>query len=158
MNQESLFEDLPEVDSGKYEASMLSNQKFCYQVEQSLVAIGFREAQGVPSQNEFLKSVPYTDMYGGIRKAAFLVQHQTLGAVRIEAHKQEQSGSVDQKFPFFLESLRLAPEHNLVILLGGKGYKQKAFDWIKTAASNIQDKQIKVFSDLDEFISFFVSK
>ncbi|WP_319641202.1 hypothetical protein [Shewanella baltica] len=44
------------------------------------------------------------------------------------------------------------------MLLGGKGYKQKAFDWIKTAASNIQDKQIKVFSDLDEFISFFVSK
>ncbi|WP_341865387.1 PD-(D/E)XK nuclease superfamily protein [Shewanella morhuae] len=67
-------------------------------------------------------------------------------------------GSADQESPFLLESLRLAPEHNLVILLGGKGYKQKAFDWIKTAASNIQDKQIKIFGDLDEFISFFVSK
>lgn len=154
MSQGSLFDDLPDVDSSKFEAAQLSNQKFCEQIEQCLTALGYREVKNAPCHNEYLKGAPYTDMYGATRKAAFLVQHQRLGTIRVEAHKQEQSGSVDQKFPFFLESLRLAPEQNLVILLGGGGYKPLAFEWIKNAASEIQDKEINVFSDLNQFIDF----
>ncbi|WP_373285002.1 hypothetical protein [Bowmanella pacifica] len=30
--------------------------------------------------------------------------------MRIEVHSQRTSGSVDMKFPFFLESLKLSPE------------------------------------------------
>lgn len=101
MNQESLFEELPEVDSSKYEASMLSNQKFCDQVEQSLVALGFRESQGVPSQNEFLKGAPYTDMYGGIRKAAFLVQHQHSAQSELKLTSKSKAALSIKNFLFF---------------------------------------------------------
>lgn len=157
MNQGTLFDDLPEANS-KYEASQLSNQSFCEEIEESLLALGYREVKDTPSLNEYVRNAPYKDMYGGIRKAAFLIQHRSFGAIRVEAHKQEQSGSVDQKFPFFLESLRNAPESNLIILLGGGGYKKQAFDWVNSAACKVQEKQVKVFGNLVEFRMFLTSK
>ena len=146
MSQQSLFDDLPTIKVSRADAPHVSNTRFCSVVEDALMTIGYELSTESPlTAGTYLKAAPYEDMYGNMRKAAFLVHHKTKGPIRIEAHRQEQSGSVDQKFPFFLESLKKAPEHRLVLLFDGQGYKKQAYEWLEQAASKVTTKNIQVF-------------
>ncbi|WP_108946648.1 PD-(D/E)XK nuclease superfamily protein [Shewanella halifaxensis] len=148
MSQQSLFNDLPEIEANRADAPHVSNTRFCSVLEDSLLTMGYQATvERHPIAGSFIKGAPYKDMYGNMRKAAFLVHHKTKGLIRIEAHRQEQSGSVDQKFPFFLESLKKAPESKLVLVFDGQGYKRQAYDWLEQTASKVSYKDIKVFDD-----------
>ena len=134
-----------------------SNRKFCTELEEDLTSIGFIECTDTPPQaQKYLKRAAYKDMYGGTRHSTFLINHKNKGLLRVEAHRQVQSGSVDQKFPFFYESLAHAPETTVIIVFDGKGYKKEAFDWLLTQTVNYADKTFKVFASKEEFLNYLI--
>ncbi|MBD1862699.1 MULTISPECIES: PD-(D/E)XK nuclease superfamily protein [Trichocoleus] len=107
-----------------------------------------------------LKHVPYTTIYGHRGYTEFLVRSRRYNLeVRIECKWQQSPGSVDEKFPYlYLNCLEAMPEQNIVIVIGGGGYKLGSIQWLKNAIETklyapetIQYKNISVFS-LDEFI------
>ena len=94
--------------------------------------------------------VPYEDLYGLKAFSAFVINHPLDGLTRVEPHQQQVSGSVDRKFPFFLQSAHKAPEPNVIILIEGQGHKKAAFEWLKSEATKCAEKNIKCY-DLAEF-------
>lgn len=153
-----LFDEIP----NKYEhtgSPQESNRKFCTELEEDLTSIGFTECtDSQPQQQKYIKRAAYQDMYGSTRHSTFLIHHKTKGLLRIEAHRQVQSGSVDQKFPFFYESLSHAPEKTVVIVFDGKGYKKEAFDWLLTQTKNRIEKVFKVFSSKEDFLNYLINE
>jgi len=153
-----LFDEIP----NKYEhtgSPQESNRKFCTELEEDLTSIGFTECtDSQPQQQKYIKRAAYQDMYGSTRHSTFLIHHKTKGLLRIEAHRQVQSGSVDQKFPFFYESLSNAPEKTVVIVFDGKGYKKEAFDWLLTQTENRIEKTFKVFSSKEDFLNYLINE
>jgi len=134
-----------------------SNRKFCTELEEDLTSIGFTECTSTqPQQQKYIKRAAYQDMYGSTRHSTFLIHHITKGLLRIEAHRQVQSGSVDQKFPFFYESLSNAPEKTVVIVFDGKGYKKEAYDWLLKQTKNHADKIFKVFASKEDFLNYLI--
>ncbi len=134
-----------------------SNRKFCTELEEELLSIGFAECKNTPPQQQkYIKRSAYQDMYGGTRHSTFLIHHKSLGLLRVEAHRQVQTGSVDQKFPFFYESLSKAPEETVVIVFDGKGYKKEAFDWLLTKTEKQIDKVFKVFASKEHFLEYLI--
>ncbi|MDQ9090248.1 hypothetical protein RC083_01435 [Pseudoalteromonas haloplanktis] len=155
-DQLSLFDEIP--DKNEHAGSpQESNRKFCTELEEELTTIGFAECtDNQPQIQKYIKRAAYQDMYGGTRHSTFLIHHKTKGLLRIEAHRQVQSGSVDQKFPFFYESLSNAPEETVVIVFDGKGYKKEAYNWLLTQTKNHTNKTFKVFSSKEDFLSYLI--
>ncbi|MDP2633379.1 MULTISPECIES: PD-(D/E)XK nuclease superfamily protein [unclassified Pseudoalteromonas] len=136
-----------------------SNRKFCTELEDELIAIGFTECSDTqPKIKKYTKRAAYQDMYGSTRHSTFLIHHKSKGLLRVEAHRQVQSGSVDQKFPFFYESLSNAPERTVVIVFDGKGYKKEAYDWLLTQTENRIEKAFKVFSSKEDFLNYLINE
>lgn len=143
-----------ESDLGRHDAAYESNMRFCEEVEETLKACGYTLNSNLVHQKSYIKNSTFTDLYGAKRHSAFVVHHPNHGEVRIEVHSQRTTGSVDMKFPFFLESLKLASEPNACILLGGTGYKRLAFEWLIKAAEQCTHKKIKVFNSTDSFADY----
>ena len=157
-NQLSLFKEINET--GAYSSSPQdSNRRFCSELEEELNSLGFNESEDKsPSPMHYLKRAEYTDMYGGTRHSTFLIHHKLKGLLRVEAHRQVQSGSVDQKFPFFYESLSNATEENVIIVFDGKGYKKEAFDWLMYQTSQNRKKSFNVFPSKELFLDFLLNE
>ena len=156
-NQLPLFEEI--AHSPHANTPIESNRRFCKELEEELIALGFDESKSdSPKPNHFNKRNSYEDMYGTSRQSSFLIHSNQHGLVRVEAHRQESSGSVDQKFPFFYESLLKAPESNLVIVFDGKGYKNDAFDWLMTKTSQVSEKEFLVFPSKALFFEWLLNK
>ncbi|WP_105258894.1 PD-(D/E)XK nuclease superfamily protein [Pseudoalteromonas sp. T1lg88] len=156
-SQLPLFEEISPSISAKNPIE--SNRRFCKEIEETLLLLGYEESKSEsPELNSFNKRNAYEDMYGSKRQSSFLVNSNQHGLVRVEAHRQETSGSVDQKFPFFFESLMKAPESNLVIVFDGKGYKEEAYDWLLTETAKVQDKTFLVFPTKEEFCDWLINK
>lgn len=136
-----------------------SNRKFCTELEEELISIGYTECNSTsPNPQKYLRRSVYRDMYGGTRHSTFLINHKTKGLLRVEAHRQVQSGSVDQKFPFFYESLIHAPENTVIIVFDGKGYKKEAFSWLLEQTQNNTTKEFKVFASKNEFLTYLTDR
>lgn len=149
-----LFDELPEKHQ-QSSSPQESNRKFCTELEEELTLIGFDECTNTnPQQQKYIKRAAYQDMYGSTRHSTFLIHHKAKGFLRVEAHRQVQSGSVDQKFPFFYKSLSHAPEKSVIIVFDGKGYKKEAFDWLITQTENHAGKTFKVFASKEDFLSY----
>ncbi|WP_404392258.1 PD-(D/E)XK nuclease superfamily protein [Pseudoalteromonas phenolica] len=155
-DQFSLFEEAPQPLSAR--TPIESNRRFCKELEDSLVSIGFKASSNtLPEPNTFNTRNSYEDMYGTNRQSSFLVNSSHYGLIRVEAHRQESSGSVDQKFPFFFKSLLKAPEHNLVIVFDGDGYKKEAYRWLLNEAETVKDKKFHVFDTKEAFLNWLKS-
>lgn len=154
VDQYTLFGGEPEAEHDE-SAAAVSNQKLCSLIEPELSKVGFTK-----TENEPLKMGAYTtrstfqDMYGCQRRSAFLIHHPRFGLVRVEAHRQIQSGSVDQKFPFFLQSLLGCLERVVALVLEGGGYKPEAYRWLERESQRYPHKTIKLFSDTPTFIAW----
>lgn len=63
----------------------------------------------------------------------------------IECKWQQSKGSVDEKYPYLIENIKISP-YRTIILVDGKGYKPKALEWLKKQTN---DKLIGVFSMME---------
>jgi|GEM_PF-2178498 len=152
--QQLLFEESEETTYA-IDAKVESNIRLRIKIEETLIGLGYQPTeQAQPAKGTFLKDAPYTDMFNASRRAAFLIHHKRLGLARIEAHRQQQSGSVDQKFPFFFQSLLNAEEPHLLIILDGNGYKQEAYQWLTTAAEQEPSHRIEILAGINEFTAW----
>ncbi|MDR2677681.1 MAG: hypothetical protein LBB26_03940 [Puniceicoccales bacterium] len=85
-------------------------------------------------QSKCGKSIYDTD-----RRCDFLVMNPAKHprGLIIECKWQETSGSVDEKYPFAVLNIAKIGTPTIV-LIDGKGYKQKAFEWFKKQAAHEQ--------------------
>ncbi|MGL4524772.1 MAG: PD-(D/E)XK nuclease superfamily protein [Spirochaetia bacterium] len=76
------------------------------------------------------KTIYHTD-----RRCDFLIFHPQKWAQKliIECKWQQSNGSVDEKFPFLVENIRLLKVPSLIIVDGG-GHKPGAITWLKAQA------------------------
>ena len=58
------------------------------------------------SNRFLLKHVPYTSVYGCSCSSEFVLRDFFGGDIRIECRWQESTGSVDEKYPYFLENAK----------------------------------------------------
>ncbi len=94
-------------------------------------------------------NAPYLSLYGEESRSEFLI-YDGSRVIRSECRWQESSGSVDEKFPFLVWSLKRAPEPEALILYGGGGARKCAIQWAKTEAKSITTKTIHVLH-IEEF-------
>ena len=125
--------------------------------------IKYREWEKAPllhGEELVLLNAPYETIYGHNGNMEFLVRSKKFNLnLRIECKWQQSSGSVDEKFPYlYLNCIETIKENDIFIILGGKGQKQGAINWLKHAKENSlytteknRDKSIKVL-DLEDFI------
>ena len=76
-------------------------------------------------------------IYGGNRRVDFILYHPTKhpDCLVIQCKWQTSSGSVDQKYPYDVESIKINPQPTIIILDGG-GYSQGAERWLKAQAGD----------------------
>lgn len=99
------------------------------------------------------KRVPYTTVYGCQGKSEFVFKdYFETGNIRIECRWQEEQGSVDEKFPYFLENAKLVTEREVWLVVDGGGAKPQAVAWLKREARRVSTKSIKVLT-LQEALS-----
>jgi len=127
-----------------------SNQQLQKRMRDILEEFQYVEDNHLSNTKTFKSRVPYEDLYGLKAISAFVINHPVDGLTRIEPHQQQVSGSVDRKFPFFLQSAYKAPEPNVIILIEGQGHKKAAFEWLKSESAKYTTKNIKCY-DLAEF-------
>ena len=110
-----------------------------------------------------LKQVPYDSIYHHNAQTEFVIYKRDSGkphrTIRVEVKWQQSAGSVDEKYPYvYLNSVYQYPEHEIVIIIDGNGYKEGALNWIKDKADKkwlVEDgRSIKVMN-LAEFMAFF---
>ncbi len=108
-----------------------------------------------------LRNAPYTNIYGRTGRTEFVVKSARRGLnLRIEAKWQQGSGSVDEKFPYtYLNAIEF-PEDEVIILVGGDGFRDGSVDWLKRSAAarlwiseEKPSKRIRVM-DPTEFITW----
>ena len=76
-------------------------------------------------------------IYGGNRRVDFILYHPTKhpDCLVIQCKWQTSSGSVDQKYPYDVENIRINTQPTIIILDGG-GYSAGAEKWLKAQAGN----------------------
>lgn len=76
-------------------------------------------------------------VYGSDRKCDFLVYHPEKFPKNlvIECKWQQSAGSVDEKFPFLVENIRLLRIPTIIVVDGG-GHKPGAVTWLKGQTDN----------------------
>lgn len=110
-----------------------------------------------------LMHVPYTTMYNHQGYTEFVLWKREAGEperkIRIETKWQQESGSVDEKFPYtVMNAYKAYPEDEFVIVYGGEGFKEGAIRWLIEANDSLNldypDKTGYVMS-IDKFIELF---
>lgn len=100
-SQLKLFDEISSLKQNK-ETPKESNRKFCKDLEEILLTLGFSETENKsPNLNQFKKRSQYKDMYDSNRHSAFLLNHNLHGLIRIEAHRQIQGVLLTKSFRFF---------------------------------------------------------
>lgn len=76
-------------------------------------------------------------IFGGNRHVDFIVYHPTKhpDCLVIQCKWQARSGSVDQKYPYDVECIKINPQPSIIILDGG-GYSAGAERWLKAQAGD----------------------
>jgi hypothetical protein len=94
-------------------------------------------------------------IYDTDRRCDFLIMNYEKhpDGLIIECKWQEISGSVDEKYPF--TALNIAKTGiPTIVLIDGKGYKQKAFEWFKRQVSNCQTlKGVYTMSEFQKLVN-----
>ena len=111
--------------------------------------VGTRFGQNILKQNVpgfLLKSVPYTNMYGGRGLGEFVLQISNFGPVRIECRIQNRSGSVDEKIPFLIGNCYSFEEKHVILVIEGDGMRASAKEFAINAAKAIAHKDVRVLN------------
>lgn len=95
----------------------------------------------------------YINIYGEYAKPDLFVQgipgyEQGL---TIEVKYQSVGGSVDEKYPFLIENIKLKYPFPTVIVIDGNGYRAGALAWLKM---HIDGKKLIAIFDINEFLSW----
>jgi len=100
-----------------------------------------------------IKNVPYKSIFGHRARMEFLLifgDRQIL----IESKRQKWSGSTDEKLPYIYQNALLnLPDQEMILVMGGHGWKKGAVKWIRKKADETNGFQVMT---LDEFISWTV--
>jgi len=128
--------------------------------------------KAIPNPNLcVIKNWPHKTLYGTPgRKEALIVASKCNGnlisdrdgkfRVLIEAKFQTTSGSVDEKFPYIVESCLESSIENWVVVCGGlwwkKGRGQSAVRWLRSQSGRVSDagKQLIVVEQVKGFSEF----
>jgi hypothetical protein len=113
-----------------------------------------------PSVSAFWRGAPYfvpnyegefTNLYGMPMKVDFLVWHPTKHPRRLllKAKYQASSGSIDEKFPYLVQSLKATGVPALLLVVGG-GAKDQALDWLRAQ----QDASFTVMTQVEAFMDY----
>lgn len=91
-------------------------------------------------------------IYGGELRVDFLIRNvaQFSAPLIVESKWQDVGGSADEKFPYLVSNLLIAPYPSVVVVHGG-GQRDGAIDWLKAQADGTHI--VAVFA-LEEFISW----
>ena len=74
--------------------------------------------------------------------------------ILIESKRQKSQGSTDEKLPYvYLNALKNLPEREMILIMGGNGWKPGAVKWIRKKAGETDGFQAMT---LDEFITWAV--
>ena len=98
-----------------------------------------------------IKNYPYTGIYGSRCRAEFVFVQDT-ELIRIECRYQRVAASVDEKFPYLLETCLFAPDHpkQTILILEGEGYREGVKQWIVSKTKTYQgDRRFNLFSKED---------
>lgn len=71
-------------------------------------------------------------IYDTPRKCDFIIYHPEKHptCLVIESKWQQSKGSVDEKYPFLVENIKIHP-YKTIVIIDGAGYKPKALEWLK---------------------------
>lgn len=85
-----------------------------------------------------IKNAPFTTLYGTRGQTEFLLRSANYGLeVRIECKWQQTAGSVDEKLPYlYLSAIEAIPEHDVILLVDGQGFRPGAVDWLRKTADS----------------------
>ena len=85
------------------------------------------------------------DIYGKDRRVDFILYHPNLwkNCLVIQCKWQSSSGSVEQKYPFEVLSIKASGFETIIVLDGG-GYSAGAENWLKAQAG--KNKLLNVFN------------
>ena len=84
-------------------------------------------------------------LYGGVRRVDFILYHPVKWSdcLVIECKWQSSSGTVDQKYPYFVDSINKNPQP-AIIVLDGDGQSRRSGEWLKKQAG--KGKLLKVMN------------
>jgi hypothetical protein len=75
--------------------------------------------------------------------------------IRIECRVQENSGSVDEKYPYLFWNARdYMPEPEVILLLHGEGPRPQALSWLRRECKAVDTKVIRVYG-ISEYRDWF---
>jgi hypothetical protein len=94
-----------------------------------------------------VRNVPYRNIYGCDSRSDLLYIDDMSGLrLRIELVSQQSSGSVDEKFPFWLINAQTCmPESIIWMVIEGNGPRPGAMQWLKREAAQ-SAKVIRILS------------
>lgn len=94
------------------------------------------------------------DIYGKMRRVDFLVYHPRKWpqSLVIQCKWQASSGSVEEKYPFEVQSIQQVGYPAIIILDGG-GYSRGAEQWLKAQAGKNNLKHVFSQGDFQRFVS-----
>lgn len=107
------------------------------------------EASDLFANRFLLCDVRYRGMYGCDCKSEFLFKDFHGVDIRIECRWQESTGSVDEKYPYFLENAKLVPEKEVWLVVDGGGARKEAVEWLRREAGRVSTKVIRVMTLFD---------
>jgi len=114
------------------------------------------------TEDILLTRCPFESIYNHPGHTEFIVKSKRYHLdTRIECKWQQVSGSVDEKLPYlYLNCIENMPEDHIILIIDGKGWKEGAIQWLKTAVKEKRytnpsnsHKHIDIFQ-LTEFISW----
>jgi len=102
-----------------------------------------------------LTEIPYTSIYGHEGRMPFLLKAKNLKKdVYIIPRIQNVSGSVDEKLPYFYYNYKqFLPEHEVMLVLAGQGWKPEAVEWLRKNSEDTQGFQVLNHEQFEAWIA-----
>jgi len=116
-----------------------------------ITPVGNKEWTENKTYPALVRNVPFTTLYGTQGRSEFVFYLNPDKSFRIECKWQAVSGSVDEKYPYLLESMKGVKETNVLIICGGGGAKPQSITWL---IENAKGTKVTVFRSVDDLAGF----
>jgi hypothetical protein len=114
----------------------------------------FASLQKLSSPQYLVTGFPYANIYGGKSKTEFVMvlvnENKTM---RIECKWQQVSGSVDEKFPYMLENMKLCKEDLVILIVDGGGARPTAVKWLRDQANKTKHVRVMNMAEFTVFMN-----
>ena len=134
----------------RFVANILDNQGYEH-IRPAYLIFAMREMQ----QPVYAQQVEIgRDIYGKRRRVDFLLfnPHRHPNGLVIQCKWQKTSGSVEEKFPFEVQSITQG-EFETVIILDGGGYSTGAEQWLRSQAGRNRLRHVFSQREFEQFAS-----